>query len=286
MTLPVTFANLSSPVPLSSLDQDFAAVGALTIIPCGVTGTNSLSLTPAANTPTVSAYANYMQFSGIAAADNTGAVTAGVGSLAGLPVYKDTATGPAALTGAEIQAGNLITLVYDSALGAGGGFHLQTGINSSSGSYLPLGGGTLTGPLFGTSLSLSGTASVSGLTSSGAVTAVSVTGVSVSASGGMTAGSLTVGSGSTLKDFLATSIASIIFTSIAPQTSQDQTFAFASVALRDTIVMGLPSLTATGVSFNAFVSAAGTVTMRAFNITASTVTTLTLSGVRFTALQF
>lgn len=125
MPLPVTFANLTEAL-LSYLDDNFAAIGALTPIPCTVTGTNTLALTANSDTPTVAAYSNYMQFSGIAAATNSGAVTAQVDSLGALNVYKDTPAGPVVLTGGEIVSGCLIELVYDSALNTGsGGFHLM-----------------------------------------------------------------------------------------------------------------------------------------------------------------
>lgn len=285
MTLPTAFATLTVATG-AELDGNFAALGAVSTIPCGVTGTNVLSLAPLANTPSVPSYQNYMQFSGIAAIDNTGAVTAGIGSLSSLPVYKDTPSGPVLLAGAEIQAGCLIVLTYDSALGTGGGFHLQTGINNSSGTYLALSGGTLTGPLLGTTQTLSGVSSVAGLQSSGVVNGVSVTGVSIAAAGNLAGASLTVGGGSPLKALLSTTVASIVFTSILPQTSQDRAAVFAGLNLGDTVEMGLPSLAVVGVSYNAFASAAGTVTLRAFNITASTVAAVTLAGVRFTAPQF
>lgn len=285
MTLPTQFAALTTATG-QELDNNFAAVGAVGTIPCGVTGTNVLSLSPLANTPNPLAYLNYMQFSGIAAADNTGAVTAGVAGLASLPVYKDTASGPVALTGAEIQAGCVIILVYDAGLVAGGGFHVQTGINSATGTFLPLAGGTLTGPLHGASQTLSGISSVAGVQSSGVVNGVSLTGVSIAATGGLSGNSLTLVGGQTLKNLFSTSIASIVFPTIAVNGTQDQAVPFAGVNLSDTLSVGLPSLAVVGVAYNAFVSSANTVTLRAFNITAASVTGLTLAGVRFTALQF
>ena len=125
MSLPYTFANLTT-AQLSYLDANFAAVGALTPIPCGTAGTNALALTPLANSPTVTQYANYGAFSGVVAVTNTGAVTAQVSSLPVLSVYKDTAAGPTALTGGELVAGNAFYLVYDAALNSNaGGFHLS-----------------------------------------------------------------------------------------------------------------------------------------------------------------
>ena len=127
MPLPNTFASLTQP-QMIQLDQNFAAIGALTAIPCTVSGTNSLTFAPSANTPTVSAYTNYQPFSGISPSANTGGVTINVGSLGVRNVYKDTPGGPVALTGGEIGIGTLIYAVYDFALNAGaGGFHLVGG---------------------------------------------------------------------------------------------------------------------------------------------------------------
>lgn len=131
MPLPITFGGLSGPIPLADLDANFAALGALTAIPCLVSGTNALTLTPAANTPTISGYFNYQPFTTIAVATNTGAVTAVGGSLAVLSVFKNAISGPAVLSGGEIVIGNLITLLYDAGLNSGaGGFHLTQGVSA------------------------------------------------------------------------------------------------------------------------------------------------------------
>src|SRR5579884_3609765 len=146
MTYPVVFAGLTSATG-ANLDQDFNAAGLLGTIPCTVSGTNALTLTPYTSptigTPPVALQAQ-LRFSGIAAATNTGAVTANCAATGSLNVYKDTASGPAALTGGEIVAGNYIVLAYDAALNAGaGGYHLQTTANSA---------GTVTSVATGTGL--------------------------------------------------------------------------------------------------------------------------------------
>lgn len=152
-SLPVTFANLTNPT-LPELDQNFAALGALTTIPCAVAGTSALSLTPKPNTPTVNSYVNYQGFAYITAATNAGAVTAQVGALPFLNVYKDTAAGPLPLSGGETIAGALTTLFYDSLLNSGaGGFHLQIAV-------IP------TPPVIGTARGLTGLAGGSGATAS------------------------------------------------------------------------------------------------------------------------
>ena len=124
MALPTTFANLTSATG-AELDNNFAALGACAPIPCTVAGANTLALTQAANTPTVGAYVQGQIYSGIAAQSNSGAVTAQLGSLAALSVYKDTASGPAVLISGDIIQKNVVDLQYDAALNTGaGGFHL------------------------------------------------------------------------------------------------------------------------------------------------------------------
>lgn len=118
---------------LSDLDQNFSAFGVLAPIPCAVSGTNALVLTQngasQASSVEVSAYENYLTVCAVAASSNTSAVTAQVGTLPVLNVYKDTIVGPVALVGGEIVAGNAFSLIYDSALNSGnGGWHLVWGV--------------------------------------------------------------------------------------------------------------------------------------------------------------
>lgn len=126
MALPNLFASVTT-IVTSQFDQNFTAVGLLGVMPTTVTGTNAIVMTPVsfANAPTLTAYADYMVFSGIVAATNTAATTIQVGSLAALPAYKDTAAGASALSGGELVAGNAFYATYDSALNSGnGGFHI------------------------------------------------------------------------------------------------------------------------------------------------------------------
>lgn len=67
---------------------------------------------------------------------NTGATTLNVSSTGATPVVKDTTSGPTALTGTEIVAGNMVSVVY---YATDGSFHLLNGvIASASGSTAPL----------------------------------------------------------------------------------------------------------------------------------------------------
>ncbi len=122
--LPYRFAPVTEATG-AQLDADFDAVSALGIIPCTLSGTNAITFTPAADTPTQSAYANYKQYAGVVVNTTTGATTVRVGALPFLPLYVDGPSGPVAAAGGEVAAGNMVVVAYDSALNTGaGGFHL------------------------------------------------------------------------------------------------------------------------------------------------------------------
>lgn len=117
------------------LDDNWTACSNQAPIPCLVAGTNAITLTPKADVYTVTGYGNNMQLSGVAAGSNSGAMTAQLGALAALNVYKDTGSGPVVLVGGELIAGNAFTLFYDAALNTGaGGFHLfsNTGFSTTA----------------------------------------------------------------------------------------------------------------------------------------------------------
>lgn len=127
MTASITLFAAVTSATGQQLDDDLTLTSNQAPIPCIVSGTNAITLTQKSNVYTAAAYTNNMQLSGIAVGTNGGNVTARLGSLAILKVYKDTATGPALLTGAEIVSGNAFTLMYDASLDTGnGGFHLFT----------------------------------------------------------------------------------------------------------------------------------------------------------------
>jgi hypothetical protein len=127
---------------LTALDNNFTTFGALTPIPCTLTGTNTIVLTQnaAGVVPSVvlSAYTTNVLFTGIAAATNTGPATAAAGTLPALPVYKDGASGPVPLTGGEIVAANAVSFRYDVALNSGGGgFHLTSSTATNGAAISP-----------------------------------------------------------------------------------------------------------------------------------------------------
>lgn len=248
MPLPNSFTSVTEATG-AELDDNFAAVGALTVIPCTVSGTDTLTLAPLSNTPAISAYANHIRFSGIAVADNTGATTARIGALGALNVYKDSPAGPVALQGGEIITDCAFTLIYDSALNSGaGGWHLvSTPLNAFGGSV----SGSLAAPLF---------------------------------KGGTVSSSLMlVGSSlSTLTNVLSTN-ATVAFTVVPAQTAQDQNVALANSALGDQIAVGVTTVPA-GAMYSGHVPAAGTIALRLLNAGAASIAAFTVIA-RLTAIR-
>ena len=121
MTSTITlFAGNTAPTG-PQFDNNFLAYAVFGNIPCTVAGTNTLVLTQKANTPALTQLTNYIQFSGVFAATNTGALTLTVGAFPILNGYKDSPNGPIAFTGGECIAGNAFTARYDSALNANAG---------------------------------------------------------------------------------------------------------------------------------------------------------------------
>jgi hypothetical protein len=78
------------------------------------------------------------------------------------------------------------------------------------------------------------------------------------------------GTGARLTSVLTNS-AALDFASIAAAASEDLTITVTGAAVNDEVALGLPATPAAGLVFNAFVSAANTVTIRASNITAAAV---------------
>lgn len=263
-----TFANLTNPT-LVELDGNFGILSGLVPVPCTVSGTNSLTLTSNAAAAANAGYQQNMILVGVAVATNTTAATAQLGSLAALPIYKDTAIGPVALSGGEIIQSCFLQLTYDSALNSGGGgFHLSTGV------------GELIGQTVTVASILAGSGSLSSLTVGGAASLTSL-----SASGPSSLVSLSIAGGSPILRYNST-LTSVIFTAIVPQASQDQTVTFSGVKLSDDIQLGWSVTPTASIVFSAFPSAAGSVVVRALNpLTGATITPGTLT-LRLTQIGF
>lgn len=134
MALPVIFANLpAGTTAASTLDQNFAALGAIDTIPCTASTGNAITLAPAANTPSVSAYNQLQAFRFVCGASTTGTVTVGLASPGLLPAYKPSSGGPTAAGSGDLVIGESYDAVYDVALNSGsGGFHIYNVIPASS----------------------------------------------------------------------------------------------------------------------------------------------------------
>lgn len=242
MAYSVTFAAATSPV-MSQLDTVFTQVGNLGIIPCAITGTDALVLTPTAGrTPTITAYFQGLQVAGTVVATNTTTMTARVGALAILNVYKDSPSGPVACSGGEAIIGCAIALRYNSALNGGaGGWHLISNTGYS--------GGTISGAVvINNNLSVASLASVTKLMIG--ATASSISRI-LSASGTLT------------------------YTVVPANTTQQQTLACAGAQVNDVVQVGPPASVVTGTHFMGYVMAAGTIAVVAVNPTAASLTPLT-----------
>ena len=240
----MTWTNFASlgvgPGTTPQLDANFAALSALINVPCTVSGTNTLTLTSTAGTSTLVAYQNYMNLDGVAAATNNGPVTANFNGIGPMNVYKDTPQGPQGLTGGEIVQNCGFALIYDSAL------------NSSAGGFHLTGGGA---PLTGQSITV---ASLN-------ATVASVASIQVGAS---VVNAVTR---------MYSTLASISFGAIVPGASAQSTVSFAGCQVLDNVIVGLPAAPQASVSYLGFVSAAGSIVMRASNNAVGVTVTVSLT---------
>lgn len=123
MALPFVFATQAAGnVPGAELDTNFSSVANMAAFTCTATGTNSITLSPAANQPDVVAYVNGQKYQFLAAANSTGSVQMQVGSLSLLNVYRQDSV---AAGSGDLIASGLYVATYYTALNAGlGGFQL------------------------------------------------------------------------------------------------------------------------------------------------------------------
>ena len=279
MALPHTFAAVTSATG-AQLDADFNAVGKLGAIPCAVSGTNTITMTPTAGiTPTISALSNYLRFSGIVTTTNTGAVTITISGLTPLSAYKDSPSGPAVLSGGELIAGNAFTAVYDSTLNAGtGGFHVYTSTAFA--------GGTITGNLVasGATISVLGGSIGASLTSSlltgnsFTVNALLHSGTSLQVSIASVA-SIQVGSTTSLATLtkMLSGLGTLTYTVTSANAVQDQNITVPGAQVRDVVALGLGASVPSGAGFVGFCGTVGVVTVRLLNPTAATIGAATMT---------
>lgn len=275
MTAPTItlFANLTTPTT-PELDNNFLAYAVFTTIPCTVAGTNSLTMTQTANTPALSQLTNYIQFSGVFAVANTGALTIVAGGFGALPGYKDSPSGPVAFSGGECIAGNAFTARYDLALNAGGGgYHVSTNTGFA--------GGTISGPVvFQSPVSFVG-GSVGATLSSTLLMGNSLT---LSALlGSVTL--LEVGASAASITRILSGTGTVTYSVTSANAVQNQNFALAGAQVGDAVFIGLPASPPAGAGFTGFMAAAGTVTLRLINPATVTLGAATIT-VRATAMGF
>lgn len=245
MTWP-TFANQTS-AAAATIDSNLQLAGRLGAIPCTVSGTNALTLTPAPSSavPTVSAYANYLLFSGIFAATNTTSVTFAVGGLAALNGFIDTPSGPRQFNPGDAVQNNWFAAAYDSALGSGaGGFHVHTAPMPPTGFNMP---STAAAIFLGASTS------------------------SVAIGGRMSVASISIGAAA-YATRLPSSVVSVTFGAINAQGASVVSVGLTGARPLDNVLVGLPSVVSLGISYQAYVSINDTVVIIANNSTASSIT--------------
>lgn len=233
------FANNSSP-NLANLDQNFNALGLLTPIPCVVAGTNTLTLTQnGAGQATSIAAAAYAN---------------------GLQVCGIAAQTNSGATTAQVGALAALNVYQDSITGpvALSGSEIvqncaftlryDSALNSNAGGW------HLT----------------ANVTNAGAT----ITPALVRASVGLQVGATTTPTLSGLLQATAT----LTFTALVPNASQDQTFTVAGLLSTDGIAMALPLPASTGIILTPYFAAGntvtGTVALRASNVTAASTITL------------
>lgn len=265
MALPFAFSNNTTPTG-PQLDADLQQLGEQSIRPCTAAGTNSVTLALNANVSAITSYSNYQRFSAIAAATNTGAVQARIGSLPLLNVYRDTPAGPVALAGGEIVINCAFVLVYDSTLNTGaGGFHLISQANA-----FPWTGGSISN---GTISLVNGTLSTLVLTGA-SVSGPLLIGTTLSGSIG-TLNKLSVGATAASITRILSQVGTLVYTGVAAQTGVDQNMTLTGAQLGDSVSLGV-TVGQVNAQFSAFVPAAGTVSVRCLNAGAASIAAFTL----------
>jgi hypothetical protein len=147
MALPVVFATLpAGNEPLSLMDTQSAALGALGVIPCSAAGQNTIVLTPNANTPTIPGYTDLApSFSYVAAQTSTGSVTINAAGFGARNAYKW--NGQQAMGAGDSVAGSVYKATFLTALNAGsGGFVVDavgTANNTADVEFIIDGGGVV-----------------------------------------------------------------------------------------------------------------------------------------------
>ena len=128
--VPNIFGALTTP-SLPNLDSDFTAVTPNVVLACNAAGTNALTLTPLAGTLSQTAYSDKELFSFIALNTSTASVTAQIGALGSINLYK--AGGITQAGSGDIVASQYYIIAYQASLNASaGGFVIVSAIPPSA----------------------------------------------------------------------------------------------------------------------------------------------------------
>jgi hypothetical protein len=97
------------------------------------------------------------------------------------------------------------------------------------------------------------------------------------------ASQIQIGSGASLTRFVSGTY-TVAFTVVPANTTQDQVVTLANAQLGDLVQVGLTAAPTAGLMFNGRVPAAGSITLRAANVTAASIAAFTLTNVHLAAL--
>lgn len=146
-----TWNSIFTDLATNGLSVVGAALSRAGNIYCTATGTNAITLALANAFPAIPAYANGQNFSFLAPASSSGAVTLRVGALAFLKVFL--ANGTTQATTGDIISGQYYEAVYIASLdAAAGGFVIDTGLSSGLSSLTGIAVGNGSGVFVGRTL--------------------------------------------------------------------------------------------------------------------------------------
>lgn len=246
MALPTAFANLVNPTG-PELDADLSAVGVIGTIPCTVSGAaNAIVMTPHANTP-------------VPAANPATPTVAAYGNYMRFSgVATATNNGPTTIAVGALPA---LSAYKDTAGGpvALAGTEIvqfcefeavyDSALNSGAGGFHVRSGGAVNG------------------------TVINPSGVQF----GINASTL---------NRVVSGLYTLSFTVVPSLSVQNVVATLPNAQVNDVALFGLPSLASAGLMFNAFVPAAGSVTLRVANVTGASIAAFSLAPVRLTAVGF
>jgi hypothetical protein len=246
MALPTAFANLVNPTG-PELDSDLSAVGVIGTIPCTITGSaNAIVMTPNANTPVP------------AANPSTPTVAAYGNYMRFSGVAGATNNGATTIAVGALPALNAYKDTPAGPVAMVGGEIVQncefeavydSTLNASAGGFHVRFGAAVNGSV------------------------INPSGVQL----GINASTLTR---------IVSGQFTVSYTVVPAQTTQDVNATLTNAQVGDVVTFGLPATLTAGLVFTGRVPAAGTIALRAANVTAASIAAFSLAPVRLTAMGF